>query len=221
MPEFFWELAKLPLLTGGAATIALVAADFGGWRPGRYLLKPLAAACFIWLALSLGATASNYGLVMLAGLILCMLGDIALMFESEGAFLTGLVAFLCGHLAYVAAFLQLPINTYGVLLSLSPTIILVAITLRWLCPHLEGPMRHAVPAYIGVIAVMLVAAGGTLGLAGAGLIILGAWGFALSDLAVARRQFISSSRINQLWGTPLYFAAQYLLAASVCFYSAG
>ena len=77
-------------------------------------------------------------------------------------------------------------------------------------------MKIPVAAYILVISAMLMCAGLTLGQAVAPLVLLGAWGFALSDLAVARRQFVApESKINGLWGTPLYFASQMLLAASV------
>ena len=37
----------------------------------------------------------------------------------------------------------------------------------------------------------------------------------LSDLAVARQQFVQPSRWNGLWGTPLYFLSQMVLAASI------
>ena len=50
------------------------------------------------------------------------------------------------------------------------------------------------------------------------LILAGAWGFAISDLAVARRQFVKRSIVNGLWGTPLYFGSQLLLAASLAFH---
>jgi hypothetical protein len=45
----------------------------------------------------------------------------------------------------------------------------------------------------------------------------GAWGFAVSDLAVARQQFVQTSQLNGLWGTPLYFLSQMLLAASLIY----
>ncbi|QFU75009.1 lysoplasmalogenase [Halioglobus maricola] len=218
MPDAFWDSAGLPLAMGLLSTLALVACDFRGWRPGRYLFKPLSALAFIWLAWSLGATQSSYGTTLLIGLALCMVGDLALMFEREDAFLLGLVAFLSGHLAYVAAFALLPMNATGLWTSLLLATGLVTGSLRWLIPHISGVMRYAVPLYILVIASMLVVAGGTMGLPASALIISGAWAFAISDLAVARRQFISSSRYNQLWGTPLYFLAQYLLASSVAFY---
>ena len=193
----------------------LVASDWHQFRAGRLIFKPLAALCFIWLALLLGALQTGYGQWLLLGLLLCALGDILLMFESESAFLGGLIAFLCGHLLYAGAFTQLPINTAGVGLATIPALALVVLTLRWLKPHLRWPMTAAVPIYMLVIATMLVFAAGTWGQPGALVIIAGAWGFAFSDLAVARRQFVCSDRINGLWGTPLYFGSQMLLAASL------
>ncbi|MEP5566877.1 MAG: lysoplasmalogenase [Halioglobus sp.] len=203
------------LLLSLVSVSALVASDFHHFQGGRFVFKPLAAAAFIWLALLLGATETHYGQWLLLGLLLCAAGDILLMFEAEAAFLAGLVAFLCGHLLYAVAFAQLPLQTTSIVISCLPALLLVALVTRWLKPHLKGPMRAAVPAYIIVIAAMLVFAGGTWGQTGSLLILCGAWGFAFSDLAVARRQFISADRVNGLWGTPLYFGSQMLLATSV------
>lgn len=195
----------------------LVASDWHQFRAGRLIFKPLAALCFIWLALLLGGLQTSYGHWLIMGLLFCALGDVLLMFESEGAFLGGLIAFLCGHLLYAGAFIQLPTDTTGLAIATVPALVLVGLTLHWLKPHLRWPMTAAVPIYIMVIATMLVFAAGTWGQAGALVIIAGAWGFAFSDIAVARRQFVSADRINGLWGTPLYFGSQMLLAASLTF----
>lgn len=202
------------LLLSLVAVSALVASDFHDIKAGRFICKPLAAAAFLWLALLSGATGSNYGNYLLAGLLLCAAGDVLLMFDAEKAFLAGLVAFLCGHLLYAVAFVQLPINLTGITVSTLPALLLISITLMWLKPHLHDAMRLAVPCYMLVIAAMLVFAGGTWGQTGSTVVIVGAWGFAMSDLAVARRQFICADRINGVWGTPLYFGSQMLLAAS-------
>lgn len=203
------------LLLSALSVSCLVASDWHQFRAGRLIFKPLAAFSFIWLALLLGAPQTSYGQWLLLGLLLCALGDILLMFEAEGAFLAGLLAFLCGHLLYALAFIQLPVDSIGLAVAVAPALALVALTLRWLKPHLNWPMTAAVPLYILVIATMLVFAAGTWGQPGFAAIISGAWGFALSDLAVARRQFVNADRINGLWGTPLYFGSQMLLAASV------
>ena len=212
-PEIHNGIA-LPIALSLASVVALVICDYRGLLRGRYLFKPLAAVAFVWLALSLGALHSLYGLWLLAALLLCMVGDLCLMGDGEAAFLAGLFAFLCGHLLYAIAFLQLPPAILGPVLSLLPAGILMAIVWRWLSPHVPDKMRIPVMLYILVIGAMLLCAGLTYQHPAAGLIIAGAWGFALSDIAVARRQFIDPSRVNGLWGTPLYFASQMLLAGS-------
>ena len=42
--------------------------------------------------------------LLIAGLLLCLVGDIALLGTGNRAFVTGLCAFLLGHLAFVAGF---------------------------------------------------------------------------------------------------------------------
>lgn len=207
-----------PLLLSGVAVTALVLCDYFRLRPGRYLFKPLAAAAFLWLALSLDATATAYGSWLLAALVCCMIGDLFLMPDSERAFLAGLTAFLCGHLLFAVAFLQLPLNVTALMVSSVPALLLLVVVLRWLAPHVNREMKIPVALYIVVITAMLMCAGLTVGQPAAVAILAGAWGFAISDVAVARAQFVHpDSRSNGLWGTPLYFFSQMVLASSVAF----
>jgi uncharacterized membrane protein YhhN len=76
-------------------------------------------------------------------------------------------------------------------------------------------MRGAVRAYVAVISVMVVAAVGTYALGGNRLIPIGAIGFYLSDLSVARDRFVAHELVNRVWGLPLYYAAQVTLAWSI------
>jgi uncharacterized membrane protein YhhN len=205
-----------PALLSGTAVLALVLCDYRDNRPGRYLFKPLAAAAFVWLALSLDAMSTTYGSWLLAALIFCMVGDLFLMPENESSFLTGLTAFLIGHVLFAVAFLQLPGSTAGLVVSSVPALVLLYVVWRWLTPHVNREMKLPVTLYIIIITAMLLCAGLTAGHPAALLIIGGAWGFAFSDLAVARGQFVQpGSRINGLWGTPLYFLSQMVLACSV------
>jgi uncharacterized membrane protein YhhN len=211
------------LTTGAAGALSLsalavpllVLSDYRGFRPGRYLFKPLAALAFLWLALAMGATGSAYGWWVLAGLICCALGDLLLMPDDERCFLAGLVSFLCGHLCYAVAFLSLDHSLHGMMLNSVPAIALLLLAWRWLRPHLDSKMKTPVFAYTVVITAMLLCAGSAAQQPAAPLIMAGAWGFAVSDLAVARQQFVYPSRRNGLWGSPLYFVSQMLLAASV------
>lgn len=205
-----------PAVMSFLAVLALVLCDFYQIRSGRYIFKPIAAAAFVWLAVSLDATSTSYGNWLLAALIFCMIGDLFLMPDDERSFLAGLTAFLCGHLLFAVAFLQLPANPVGMAVSSLPALVMLVVVLRWLTPHVNKEMKLPVTLYIIVITSMLLCAGLTVGQPAALLIIAGAWGFAGSDLAVARRQFIQpTSRLDGVWGTPLYFLSQMVLACSV------
>ena len=204
-----------PMSLSALAVPLLMLSDFRGFRPGRYLFKPMAALAFLWLALAMGATGSAYGWWVLAGLLCCALGDLLLMPDDERCFLAGLVSFLCGHLCYAVAFLSLDHSPLGLVLNSVPAIALLLLAWRWLRPHLDSTMKTPVFAYTVVITAMLLCAGSAAQQPAAPFILAGAWGFAVSDLAVARQQFVSPGRRNGLWGSPLYFFSQMLLAASV------
>jgi uncharacterized membrane protein YhhN len=197
------------------AVAGLVWSDYQSYRPGRYLFKPLAALAFLWLAVNLGALERSYGNWLFSGLAACAVGDLLLMPEDDRCFLGGLLAFLAGHLLFSIAFLHLPMNPAALALGTLPALLLFSGSIIWLRPHLTDIMRRAVPIYILVITAMLITAIGTAGHQASPWIIAGAWGFALSDLAVARRQFIAGGRLASIWGTPLYFLSQMLLAYSV------
>ena len=204
-----------PVALSCIAVTALVLCDFHQLRPGRYLFKPLAAIAFIWLALVLDAPASTYGSWLLAGLLCCASGDLLLMPDSERSFLAGLFAFLCGHLLYAVAFVNLSGNLTGMAATGPAALVLLVVVGVWLAPHIKRDMKFPVALYTLVITGMLLCAGLSAGHPAALLIIAGAWGFAISDLAVARQRFAHPSRINGLWGTPLYFFSQMLLAGSI------
>ena len=199
------------LTTAAVSVIAMLASEIRFPR-AQWLFKPLASLCFIALALVAGAPASAYGSWLLAGLICCLAGDILLIPRGDRSFLAGLASFLLGHLLYAGAFLQLPLNLPALLMGMLPVLVLGVLSLRWLWPHLPPAMQLPVLAYVGVICCMLLMAGSTWGAAPGLLILIGAWGFALSDISVARNQFVRPGRGNRLWGIPLYFGAQLLLA---------
>jgi uncharacterized membrane protein YhhN len=206
---------NVALLGTAAFAVAATLACERRFPRAEWFFKPLASACFIALALQSGALDNDFGRWLLAGLVLCMAGDVFLIAHHDRTFLAGLASFLLGHLLYVVAFLQLPLSLPALLVSLVPASLLAVLSLRWLRPHLPSHMKVPVLAYIAVISSMLLMAGGTWG-SGPGLWVLtGAWGFAVSDLAVARNQFVSPGFSNRLWGLPLYFASQLVLAFSV------
>jgi len=91
-----------------AAAVSAVLAIMADWNETKpkvfFLLKPLTTILIAGLALQ--APDSSYRTLLLAGLVLSLMGDIALMFGSTAAFITGLSSFLVAHLLFMVAFLD-------------------------------------------------------------------------------------------------------------------
>jgi uncharacterized membrane protein YhhN len=178
---------------------------------GRFLAKPLASAGFIAVAVAAGALDTGFGRWMVAALVLSALGDVFLLGSSEATFLGGLGSFLTAHLVYGIAFLVRGVAAPG-LLAIVPFAIFAWQVLRWLRPHLSDRMRGPVVAYAVVISIMGVLAAGTAADVWDWRIPTGAIMFVISDLAVARDNFVAPGFSNRLWGLPLYYGGQLLLA---------
>lgn len=210
--------AGLVLACAGAVAALLWAERRERARGLKWFAKPAASAAFVALALASGALESFYGQRILAGLVLCFAGDILLIPRAKRAFLAGMGAFAAGHLAYAGAFASIWAGPSPDFLAaaLAMTAAL-AVILRWLWPHL-GEFRGPVAGYclvIGAMAAMSFATTAPGGGAPYWPAVAGAAGFAISDIAVARDQFVKREFFNRAWGLPLYYAAQLLLAASV------
>ena len=206
----------VPIAICVVCVAGLLAAEWSSWRQGVWLFKPVAAGAYIWAAWAWGAPDSIYGRWVLLGLAFCWCGDVLLIPKRKRAwFRAGILTFLAGHLAYITAFLQLPIGLPGLIVGNLIAAALAFFVWTWLGPRLDADYRKLVATYVVVICAMLVAACA----AGDGVdrvsIALGATLFALSDVAVARDRFVTKGFINRAWGLPLYFAAQLILASTV------
>ncbi len=198
---------------------ALLAAEKKKSLAGKLATKPLVSLLFIVAAAIQPHPAAGYARWLMAGLVFCMGGDICLALPQRPMFLAGLVSFLIGHLMYVAAFAT--ITPSGLWLSPWGLVVVgvsIGVFFR-LRPHL-GKMTGPVIAYIVIISTMLIGALAVLrtshisGSAG-WVIFTGAVLFYLSDLFVARNRFVSAAFVNRLFGLPIYYAGQFLLAFSV------
>jgi len=188
-------------------------------RALKWIAKPAASALFVLLALYCGALATLFGKAVLAGLVCCAMGDVLLIARRKITFLAGMGAFALGHLAYIAAFISTDL-VWSAHAALSGAVMMLsaAAVLHWFWPRLSE-FRLPVAAYTLIIAVMATAslALGELP-AGAGpewRLAAGAIMFAVSDVAVARDQFVEHRLVNKLWGLPLYYGAQLLFASSL------
>ena len=174
---------------------------------------------FIAAALMQAHPDPGYFLILLAGLVFCLGGDVFLALRGDRMFLFGLISFLTGHLFYVAAFFYLAGANGWTLTGLAAVILAGIPVYRWLAPHL-GNMKGPVILYILVISVMLCGAFSVVGAseipaAARTTVFSGALLFYLSDIFVARQRFIKDAFQNRLIGLPLYYAGQFLLAFSV------
>ena len=197
---------------------AMLWASRTGQKRAEYIGKPLASAAFVTLALSQGALDHALGQTLLAGLVLCALGDVLLMPADPRAFLGGIGAFLLGHVAFAIAFAQRGVSWGAAGLAALALLLVVVPVLRWLLPHVarkQPALRGAVLAYVGVITAMVALAfGTTLSSSPADPRWAGAAAaFFISDLAVAHERFVSDTRTSRIWGLPLYFGSTLAFAA--------
>lgn len=201
-----------------AAVAVLVGITLLGERslaPWRIWPKAAASACFIGVAFASGALDTRYGRWVLLALALGWIGDVALAVDRSIWFVIGLGAFLLSHLAYLGAF-----QAHGLrAIAAGVTLVLLSIATvaigRWLLPHVTRGLRVPVIAYLAVITVMVAGATGATSDGAPWPVLPAAVLFCISDLAVARNQFVTPGFGNRAIGLPMYYTAQVLFAVSV------
>jgi uncharacterized membrane protein YhhN len=195
---------------------ALLLAERRGSQRGVWIAKPLASLGFLVASWAAGAHASSYGQTVMLGLAACALGDVLLIPRGAGgAFLAGMGSFALGHAAYAVAFARAGVDGRAAWIALAAMAAVAVATLRWLGPRLPAAMQLPIRGYIAVISLMVTLAIGASARSGEWAIAAGAVLFAASDLSVARERFVRPAFVNLLWGLPLYYAAQLLLALTV------
>ena len=140
-----------------------------------------------------------------------------LLGTSRQFFLAGLVSFLLGHVAYIAAFSVHGLNDRWTLFALLPIAVISLLVTAWLSPFLPGDMVMPVRAYTFVISLMVITAFGAKGAGATVLVPVGATLFYLSDLSVASMQFTRPEFPTYIWGLPFYYTGQLMLAMSVAY----
>ena len=190
-----------------------------------YFFKPISTLLVILVALLSFTTPGlqpAYSIWIEVGLVLSLGGDVALMFKSSRAFVTGLVLFLLAHIMYAVAF-TVPNGFHAQDLFVGLVLLAVAVAVYlYLKPGL-GSMKGPVILYILVICIMVSRAvstffGDAFTTAQAWLITLGAILFWFSDLVLAVNRFRYPFRLEAL-GLYLYYGGQLLIALSPSFFS--
>ena len=203
------------LLLTAFMVIGLLLSEYFESIWGKWLTKPLASAGFVGIALIAGAWQSEYGRWVLLALILSWLGDVLLIPQkSPKIFQAGIFSFLLGHLAYAMAFWVRGIDMAWGIVAIVILTLPAGLILRWLKPNLPKDMQIPVYAYIAVISLMVALSAATTAFRLSLSIFIGAFMFYCSDLSVARDRFIAEGFVNRLWGLPLYYCAQIILAGT-------
>ncbi len=204
------------LLMAPLLLAALLTSEKNGRTGYKIVFKFLLSSLFILLAAIQTAKHPAYAGAVTIGLTLCLVGDVCLAVPGQVAFRVGLVAFLLGHVGYIAAFMMLAPPGKAMWITAVLTIPASTFVYARLLPFLDG-MRHAVMGYVVVITLMVIAAGALFGVSGLSftgrlLVLNGALAFYISDLFVARQRFVHQTFYNRLIGLPLYYLGQFQIA---------
>ena len=205
IPEIAWPVAC------GVFTVILVGGEITDKFWVRAVSKTLAVASFLGYAIMRGAwDMGDAGKIGFVALVLCGVGDLCLLSRERLPFAVGILAFLAGHVGYIAMFYTIGFDPVPSAMAALPLGAFAIIIWQWLRPGV-GALGPAVAAYILVITSMVACAVG-LGLDGHPILFVAALVFFLSDLCVARDRFVEKSWKNRLVGLPLYFGAQCVFA---------
>ena len=140
------------------STFALIGAE----RKIKWLeivFKPITT---LLLLAVVGVPHTTFAGLVWAGILLSVVGDVALLWQSKRAFLVGLGAFLLAHVAYVIAFLGAAVWSPHVALVAAVMVVSSSLLLRAIWKGAAG-MHGPVIAYGVVISAMVISAAATLG----------------------------------------------------------
>lgn len=201
----------MPTLLIAAIALCALAAIVADWNEGKpplfKLLKPLTT--MLVAALAWTAPPSLYRDALLVALALSLIGDVALMYASNAAFLTGLGSFLLAHLVFMLAFLH-GVETYRLPLWAGLYLFHGAALALVLVRRADAALRIPVLVYGLVLTGMALTAvlrWQALGGASGGYALAGATLFVLSDSALGLRKFVGPYRGAQGLILSSYWAA--------------
>jgi len=216
------QLIPIPFLL--VTVPLLVRASLRGDQRQVYVLKPLSTLLVIAVALLSFFTPNvhpAFTLWIAAGLVLSLGGDVALMFETNRAFLIGLVLFLLAHVVYSITF-TVPNGFHPGDIATGAVLLVVAVAIYlYLRPGL-GSMQGPVIAYTLIICFMVNRAlsaffGDAFTTTQAWLLSLGAVLFMLSDIVLAVNRFRQPMENHRL-SLFAYYLGQLLIALSPAYF---
>ena len=183
-----------------------------------FVFKPLTTVLVILHAWRRDGGKPTLRRAVLAGLVLSLGGDVALLWPKQG-FLPGLICFLLAHLCYLLAFTRaarlgarwMPYVAYAVV---------AGGILSQLWPGVPAALRIPVVAYVLCLAAMAAQAAVVWrvsqhdgGAARAAVLALGGLLFVASDALLATNKFHTALPMASLWILSTYWAAQWCIAS--------
>ena len=216
----------LALFTASAFGLTEMPAGGAVWDPSEWkgvhdaakgLILPLLALRF---GLALAGRSDDRVLRnrVLAAMALCWIGDIALTFSGDTAFLVGLVSFLSGHVLFIAAFRHVFVTGWGQSKGWIRTVVtgLLSVQTAGVATSLwepAGPLAPAVAVYALVITIMALCAWYLAMGPGVLALRLGATAFVASDMILAFGRFGDGPIAHgHFWVMATYILAQWALA---------
>lgn len=195
----------------------------------RTIIKTIASLSFLAVGITAflyGSGDRTYGYMILLGLTLGVLGDIALGLEGVYKktehvwFIIGTVAFLLGHVTYISLFVMMSPVTLGDVLMAS------ALALGFMIVgnkvHVNYKYMTIANIYMAIIAFMVIKAGSLLPLLGMTtsniMVALGAILFVISDIILAFLYLGDKNHIYlKIVNLASYYSGQLLIALSILY----
>lgn len=209
------------LLNASIVASALLAIAAAPWALNlsvlAFVFKPLTTLLIIWRAWPRGADAPAARRALRLGLLLSLLGDIALLWPQQG-FMQGLIAFLLAHMAYIVAFTRQH-RFLAQPAALTSYALVAGAILALLWPSIPPGLRVPVACYVLALTAMS-AQTAVVGLDAQGddrvrgrLLMLGGALFMTSDALLATNRFAVPLPAANLWILGSYWAAQWCIAS--------
>ena len=200
------------LIAAGVAALVDWWAVARGRRMVELWAKPLTMALLVGVAATAGDPDGDVRAWLVAGAVLGLVGDVALLGDGEAAFMVGLAAFAFGHLAYAIAAVLVGFDAAWALVGAA--FMAVVLGFRFATRTVPGARRRGGPALAGavvfyacVITAMVITAWGTTAVIAG----LGAMAFAASDWVLGHERFVGPLPGGRLSVIVPYHVGQALL----------
>lgn len=218
-------LTRWAVMVALAAFVAMLganlAAPVGPWL--HWVFKPLTTGLIVLMVWRIRQPlGSTYRRWMLGGLLFSLAGDVLLMLPQD-LFVPGLLAFLCAHLCFLAAFLG-DSRLASPRWPLPACFAIAALNLYLLWDSIAAPLRVPVIVYVLVLASMAgqalararaFATRGDTQAVPARWAAAGALMFMLSDSLLAWNRFHGAIPLSSVWVLSTYYLALWWIARSV------